>query len=375
MSDTKTVALDLAERSYGIHIGKGLLSQAADLIPLDLSERKVFILYDENVYPYVQVLEETLAGKVGESKTLSVKGGEPTKSYDGLQKVLGWLLDNKVDRQSVLIAVGGGVVGDLGGFAASIVLRGIAYVQVPTTLLSQVDSSVGGKTGINTEQGKNLVGCFYQPKAVLCDVSTLGTLPERELQAGYAEVVKYGLINDIHFFEWLEENGEQVLSLDSDALSYAIDVSCKAKAAIVAADEKEAGQRALLNLGHTFGHALEAAAGYDGRLLHGEAVSIGMMMAFDLSVKMGLCSQEEPSRVAAHLKQCGLKTKASDISPALKQNADDIVALMAGDKKARTTNEGDKIGFILTRGIGEAFQSYDVDMDDVRSIVESSLGA
>lgn len=369
MNDITTVDVDLAERSYPIHIGKGLLDKASDLIPMDLSTKKVFILYDKNVYPYVQVLEESLAGKVGDIKTLSVKGGEPTKSYDGLQKTLDWLLDNDVDRQSVLIAVGGGVIGDLGGFAASVVMRGIPYIQIPTTLLAQVDSSVGGKTGINTAQGKNLVGSFYQPKAVLCDICTLGTLPERELQAGYAEIIKYGLINDLPFFEWLEENGEKVLALDSDALTYAVEASCKAKAAVVAADEKESGQRALLNLGHTFGHALEAAANYDGRLLHGEAVSIGMMMAFDMSVKMGLCPQEEPSRVEAHLKACGLKTQVKEITPDLKQSAEEIVDLMAGDKKAQ---EG-KIGFILTRGIGQAFQTYDVERDDIVAVVQNSI--
>ena len=369
MNANTTVDLDLAERSYSIHIGKGLLEQASDLIPLDLADKKVFILYDKNAYPYVQVLEESLAGKVDDSKTLGLKGGEPTKSYEGLQDVLSWLLKNKVDRQSILIAVGGGVIGDLGGFAASVVMRGIPYIQVPTTLLAQVDSSVGGKTGINTAQGKNLVGSFYQPKTVICDIGTLGTLPERELQAGYAEIVKYGFINDIKFFEWLEENGEKVLSLDAEAVIHAVKTSCEAKAAIVAADEKEAGQRALLNLGHTFGHALEAAADYDGRLLHGEAVAIGMVMAFDLSAEMGLCSQEDPSRVRAHLRSLALKTKASEITPNLKQSAEDIVALMASDKKA----QAGKIGFILARGIGEAFQSYDVDLEQVTSIVKESL--
>lgn len=367
--NTKTVHLELGTRSYDIHIGSGLLERADELIPDDFLGKKTFILYDANTYPYVQVLEDALVGKVKEFKTLSVKGGEPTKSYDGLQKVLDWLLDNSVDRNSVLIVVGGGVVGDLGGFAASIVMRGIPFVQIPTTLLAQVDSSVGGKTGINTVQGKNLVGSFYQPKAVLCGIGTLCTLPTREVQAGYAEIVKYGLINDVAFFEWLEENGEKVLALDSEALVYAIEKSCNAKANIVAADEKEKGQRALLNLGHTFGHALEAAADYDGRLLHGEAVGIGMVMAFGLSFKMGLCSQEDCERVVAHLKGCGLKTKASEITPGLKQSAAELVDLMAGDKKA----VDDKIGFILTRGIGQAFQSFDVNLDDVESIVEESL--
>lgn len=373
MSSTKTIALDLGDRSYGIHIGKGLLERTHDLIPMELSDKKIFIVYDEKVYPYVQVLEEALAGKVYKSKTLSLKGGEPTKSYDGLEKTLNWLLENQVDRKSILIAVGGGVIGDLGGFCASIVMRGIPYVQIPTTLLAQVDSSVGGKTGINTAQGKNLVGSFYQPKAVLCDIGTLSTLPERELKAGFAEIVKYGFINDLSFFEWLEANGEKVLALDSEAVTYAVEASCKAKANIVAADEKEAGQRALLNFGHTFAHALEAAAGYDGRLLHGEAVSIGMMMAFDLSQKMGLCPQEDVSRAETYLKSCDLKISAGEISPPLKQSAEDIVALMAGDKKALSGKGGSKIGFILTRGIGQAFQNYDVDMDDVLSVVENSL--
>jgi len=371
--NTKIVHVDLDERSYDIHIGKGLLEHADELIPDECLGKKTFIVYDENTYPYVQVLEEALAGKVLESKTLSLKGGEPTKSYDVLQRTLDWLLENKVDRQSVLIAVGGGVVGDLGGFAASVVMRGIPFIQVPTTLLAQVDSSVGGKTGINTSQGKNLVGSFYQPKAVICDTGTLGTLPTREVQAGYAEVVKYGLINDMSFFEWLEKNGEQVLALDAEAISKAVEISCQAKAKIVAADEKEKGQRALLNLGHTFGHALESAAGYDGRLLHGEGVAIGMMMAFDLSLKMGLCSQEDPSRVEAHLKACGMKVRASQITPNLQQTSDEILELMQGDKKAVSDAEGNKIGFILTKGIGQAFQTYDVDMDDVKQAVERSF--
>lgn len=369
MSDIKKIDLNLGERSYTIHIGKGVLERAVDLIPLDLSDKKVFILYDKNVYPYVQVLEEALAGKTYSVKTFGLKGGEQTKSYDGLQTSMDWLLNNKVDRQSILISVGGGVIGDLGGFAASIVMRGIPYIQIPTTLLAQVDSSVGGKTGINTKQGKNLVGSFYQPKAVFCDTGTLGTLPERELQAGYAEIVKYGFISDLEFFEWLEENGEKVLALDGDAVSYAVEKSCKIKADIVAADERELGKRALLNFGHTFGHALEAMAEYDSRLLHGEAVSIGMVLAFDLSAKLKLCSQEDPARAVAHLKNLGLKTKISDIAPSLKCTAEDLVALMAGDKKV----QAGKIGFILSRGIGDAFQSFDVDIDVVTDVVRKSL--
>lgn len=369
MSISTTVDVNLGARSYAIHIGKGLLKNGADLMPVDLVGKKVFILHDENVYPYVQTVEESLAGKVYSTKTLSLKGGEKTKSFEGLQKTLSWLLDNKVDRQSVLVAAGGGVIGDLGGFAASIILRGIPYVQIPTTLLAQVDSSVGGKTGINTPQGKNLVGSFYQPIAVFCDVSTLGTLSERELKAGYAEIVKYALINDPDFFEWLEDNGKKVLALEHEALTHAIETSCKAKAKIVAEDEREAGQRALLNLGHTFGHALEKAAEYDGRLLHGEAVAMGMMMAYDLSAKMGLCSQEDPSRVAAHFKAVSLKTNVSQIQPQLKKTAEEIADFMLNDKKA----QGSKIGFILTKGIGQAFQTFDVERDDVITILKKSL--
>lgn len=364
--DYKTVALDLGERSYNIHIGKGLLKQAADLLPFSLEGRKVFILYDKNTYPFAQVLEEALAGKAEQVLTMGVPGGEQTKSFKALEEVLDWMLSHKVDRHSVFFAVGGGVIGDLGGFAASTVMRGIAYIQIPTTLLAQVDSSVGGKTGINTARGKNLVGSFYQPKMVLCDTDTLVTLPERELKAGYAEVAKYGLINDMAFFEWLEENGNDVLSLENSAVTYAIEKSCQAKAAIVAEDEREGGKRALLNLGHTFGHALEAAAEYDGRLLHGEAVSIGMVMAFRLSQKMGLCAQEVPSRVAAHLSDCGLKIALQEITPHLKHTPDELYNLMLSDKKAKAG----QIGFILARGIGEAFQTYDVAQEDVIGVLK-----
>jgi len=369
---TQTLSVDLGDRSYDIHIGKGLIDTIEEYLPYsldDLKTRSVFILYDKNVYPYVQVMEGALGQKGVDTKIFAMKGGEPTKSYDGYFKVMDWLLENGVNRKSILMAVGGGVIGDLGGFAAASVMRGIDFVQVPTTLLAQVDSSVGGKTGINTAQGKNLVGAFYQPKAVICDLGTLGTLPDRELKAGYAEIVKYGLINDLAFFEWLEQNGEKVLSLEQDALSYAVYTSCAAKARVVNADEHEKGMRALLNLGHTFGHALEVAAHYDGRLLHGEAVSIGMVMAFDLSSKMGLCPQEHPARVEAHLKACGLKTQIADIQPHLSQTSEDLWDNMTRDKKA----SGGKIGFILTRGIGQAFQTTDVEQDAVLSLIKERL--
>lgn len=374
MTMKKTVSVDLGERSYDIHIGKALLEQTADLLPSslkdNLKERHVFILYDENVYPYAQVIDEALAGKTADTKMFAIKGGEQTKSYEGFETAMEWLLEKGVDRHSILIALGGGVIGDLGGFVAASVMRGIAYVQIPTTLLSQIDSSVGGKTGINTPQGKNLVGAFYQPKTVICDVGTLGTLPERELKAGYAEMSKYGLINDAPFYDWLSEHGEDVLALEGEELIHSVEVSCKAKADIVAADEKEAGQRALLNLGHTFGHALEAAAKYDGRLLHGEAIAMGIVMAADLSVQMGLTSADTLNRIIDEYQKLGMKTKASEIDPPLNNSAEEIIELMSKDKKAK----GDKIGFILMKGIGQSFQTYDIDEDKLLNVVKHSLG-
>lgn len=357
--DISTVPIALESRSYDITIGKGLLPHANYYLPEDLRDRRYFVLADRNARGHAR----ELIGALGGAESLSIEGGEQAKSWDGLKNVTDWLLDHKVDRKSVLFAVGGGVIGDLGGFAAASVLRGIDFVQVPTTLLAQVDSSVGGKTGINSHHGKNLVGAFYQPRAVLCDLGVLDTLPEREMKAGYAEIVKYALINDPAFFEWLEENGEKVLARDEAALRYAIETSCKAKAAIVAADEKETGQRALLNLGHTFAHALEAAAGYDGRLLHGEAVSIGLALAHRLSARMGLCGGNAAQAVEAHLNKLGLPTTIPDFAP----SADELIELMRGDKKA----DGKRIGFILSHGIGQAFQSYDVDMDDVKNLFGS----
>lgn len=367
MPNPVTVTVDLADRSYPIHIGAGLIDTAPDLVPLDLKGRKTFVLYDRKVESHAR----RLAANLDDPSMMALGGGEPTKSWDHLQSVIDWLLENHVDRKSVLFVMGGGVVGDLGGFAAAVTLRGIPFVQIPTTLLSQVDSSVGGKTGINAAQGKNLVGAFYQPIAVLCDTDTLKSLPPREMMAGYAEVVKYGLLGSREFYEWLEKNGEEILALDEDALTDAIETSCRMKAEIVGDDEREqaGGDRALLNLGHTFAHALEAAAGYDGRLLHGEAVSIGLVLAHRLCVRMGVCSGQDANRMENHLKSLGLKTEISQITPALSQDADDIVSLMYHDKKA----SGGKIGFILTRGIGEAFQSSDVDMNDVRAVILNSL--
>lgn len=369
MSNPVSVSVDLKDRSYDIHIGKELLARVQDFVPVDLSNRKIFVLHDRNVEAHAEVLNKSLPRSV----SLSIDGGEKAKSFAMLQTVTDWLLSNGVDRKSILFVVGGGVIGDLGGFAASIVLRGIDFVQVPTTLLAQVDSSVGGKTGINATQGKNLVGAFYQPLCVLCDTDVLKTLPERELKAGYAEVVKYGLLGSREFYEWLEAHGRDVLALNEAALVDAIETSCRMKAEIVGDDEREkdGGDRALLNLGHTFAHALEAACGYDGRLLHGEAVSIGLVLAFRLCVLMGLCSGQEATRVENHLKSLGLKTEISDITPAITHSAEELVTLMGADKKA----SGGKIGFILTRGIGQAFQSFDVDLSDVCKVVLKSMKA
>lgn len=363
----QTLTVDLGARSYPIHIGQGLLDHAPAHIPLDLAGRKIFILFDENVEGYAKTLAASLEDVVSEVHVLAVHGGEQAKDLSHLDKVVDWMLGARVDRHSILFAVGGGVIGDLGGFAASVTLRGIPYVQVPTTLLAQVDSSVGGKTGINAKHGKNLIGSFYQPVCVLCDTDTLRTLPERELKSGYAEVVKYGLINNPDFFDWLEQNGEKVLALETPALTCAVLTSCQTKADIVAADERESGQRALLNLGHTFAHAFEASAGYDGTLLHGEAVSIGMVCAFALSVKMGLCDKTEMDRMRAHLIELGLKTSIQGLS--LKHHVKGLYDLMQGDKKM----DRGVLKFILVRGIGQAFVSSDVKEGDVLKILEEVL--
>jgi 3-dehydroquinate synthase len=295
--------------------------------------------------------------------------GEQTKDFAHLQTLTDRLLEARVERGTTLVALGGGVVGDITGFAAGIVLRGLDYVQVPTTLLAQVDSSVGGKTGINTRRGKNLVGLFHQPRLVLADVETLDTLAPRQLLAGYAEVVKYGLIADADFFAWLEGRGAAVCAGDRAAQVRAVCASCAAKAAIVAADEREAGRRALLNLGHTFGHALEAETGYDGTLLHGEAVAAGMVLAFDLSVRLGLCPTEDAARVRRHLETAGLPCGFAAL-PAIRWSADALIAHMTRDKKVR---DG-RTTFVLARGIGEAFVSREVDIDDVHQLLRDAIG-
>lgn len=368
--ETRIVTIDLGTRSYDIFIGGSLLFRLGDFMPQDITGKSVFIVTDTNVEQYAVRIRDQLVengARICEMKVLPP--GEKTKSFDQVEEVCGWLLSRGLNRDSLVMAVGGGVIGDLTGFCASIAMRGVPYIQVPTTLLSQVDSSVGGKTGINTEQGKNLVGSFYQPEAVIADIETLKTLPRRELLAGYAEVLKYGLIQDLGFFQWLEKNGEKVCNLDEEALAHAIEVSCKAKADVVQADETERGRRALLNLGHTFGHALETEAGYNGTLLHGEAVAIGMVMAFDLSCRMGLCRSEERERVEQHIASIGLPTQASLVD-GLGTSVDKLMQVMARDKKV----QDGKMVFVVVNGIGEASMSADVPEKLVRAVIKESLG-
>jgi len=371
LPESKCVPIDLGDRSYNIHIGQGLLRDITAYIPIDLKKKAVFVLTDENVsVPHAgQVYESVKAGRPQSVQLLALPPGEQTKSFEMLERVMAWMIDHGVKRDSVLFTVGGGVIGDLGGFAAATVMRGIDYVQVPTTLLSQVDSSVGGKTGINMPQGKNLVGAFYQPAAVVCDVETLDTLPRRELLAGYAEMVKYGLINDPEFFIWLEKEGEKVCAPEAGPLIKGIEISCRKKAEIVAADEKEQGVRALLNLGHTFGHALEAAAGYDGRLLHGEAVAIGMVMAFRLSHRLGLCAESEADRVEAHLSAIGLPTKINMIFPPLEVTVKELMEYMSHDKKASMG----KPTYIVTGGIGKAHAMQNINISDIAETFQHSI--
>jgi 3-dehydroquinate synthase len=363
-----TVTVSLAERSYDILIGESLLADAgAHLAPV-LPQKRAIVVTDETVAAHwLALLEGALAAEGIRTEAITVAPGEQSKSFPVLATLMSELLQLRPERKTALIALGGGVIGDLTGFAASICLRGVPFVQVPTTLLAQVDSSVGGKTGINTPEGKNLVGSFYQPKRVLIDTATLSSLPLRERRAGYAEIVKYGLINDAAFFGWLEANGARVAAGEADALAYAIEKSCRAKAAIVAQDEKESGVRALLNLGHTFGHALEAECGFSSELLHGEAVAVGMQMAFDFSVRLNLCPAQDAERLRAHLKHVGLPASPRAIRPAWDANR--LIAHFHQDKKV----QDGALTFILARAIGEAFVARDVYEGDLRGWLEGML--
>lgn len=364
-----TVAISLGDRSYNVHIGSDILSMAAGFVPA--GQHIVFILTDKNAEPYAVALQAALerSGQCAAIHLLALPPGEETKSIQGYEKTLGWMLERGVTRKSLLFAVGGGVVGDLAGFAAATVLRGIAFIQVPTTLLAMVDSAVGGKTAIDMPQGKNLVGAFHQPQAVLADIDALATLPARQMRAGYAEAVKHAVLGDAAFFDWLEDNGAAVLARDPAAVMAFVEKNCRIKAEIVAADEREGGRRALLNLGHTFGHALEVASGYSDKLLHGEAVAIGMMMAMKLSVRLGHLKGEDCQRVQAHLAKAGLPVDAQAIKASLVTDIRGLVRLMYADKKAETGS----LTFILARGIGAAFVQAGVAEDDIVPVLDESI--
>jgi 3-dehydroquinate synthase len=351
-----TVPVPLGSRSYDIEIGSGLLPHAADLLEKQLTRKKTAIVTDVNVAKYhLATLQASLDAAGIHHSAIVMTPGEATKSYAGLAEVCDKLLAAGVERKDQVIALGGGVIGDLAGFAAAILRRGVHFIQVPTSLLAQVDSSVGGKTGINSPHGKNLVGAFHQPSKVLIDLDLLKTLPMRQRSSGYAEVVKYGLLGDPGFFQWLEQNVEGVLNCGQGVVDHAVRVSCETKARIVAEDETETGVRALLNLGHTFGHALEASTGYSDVLLHGEAVAIGMVQAFRFSEQQGLCAEGTADRVVLHLKRAGLPVAVTEIK-ALLPLPKEMVEIMRQDKKA----SAGKLTFILTRGIGEAFIAKDV---------------
>ncbi len=365
----ETVHVGLEGRAYDIHIGAGVLARSGDLIGPLLNRPRVAVISDENVAKqHLGALRDGLNTQGIASEALILPAGEATKSWPHLERAVEWLLEQKIERNDIVIALGGGVIGDLAGFAAAILRRGVRFVQVPTSLLAQVDSSVGGKTGINAPQGKNLIGAFHQPVHVLADTAILGTLTARDFLAGYGEVVKYGLLGDAAFFGWLEEQGPALAAGDMAARVEAVRRSVQMKADIVARDETEQGDRALLNLGHTFCHALEAATGYSQRLLHGEGVAIGCALAFEVSARMGLCSQECPSRVRAHLRGMGMKTDLADIEGALPP-AEHLLDLMGQDKKV----VDGQLRFILARDIGDAFVTSDVSKEQVLSVLSDAL--
>ncbi len=363
------VAVDLADRSYQISIGEGLLVHAGEMIRPLLKRPVTAIVTDENVARHhIATLTASLDAAGIAHSELILPPGEGTKSQQYLMQVCDFILGAGIERSDAVIAFGGGVIGDLVGFAAAIVRRGVNFIQIPTSLLAQVDSSVGGKTAINSAHGKNLIGAFHQPIAVLADIAVLNTLPQREIAAGYAEVAKYGLLGDAGFFSWLELNAPRLLAGDPQARVHAIRTSCEAKAAIVAEDEHEHGRRALLNLGHTFGHALERATSYSDKLLHGEAVAIGMAQAFRFSESLGLCPAGSAARVEAHLKSVGLTTTLALIRKHL-PGADDLIEMMRQDKKA----SAGKITFILVKGVGDAYIDKTVDEDVLREFLNNEL--
>jgi 3-dehydroquinate synthase len=365
----RNVRVALGERGYDIKIGPGLLERAGEFVGAVRKVARIFVVTDANVAAtHLPRLEKGLRASGIEPVPILRPAGEGAKTWDGLGELLNAVLDARPERGDMLLALGGGVIGDMTGVAASLLLRGLDFVQCPTTLLAQVDSSVGGKTGVNTRHGKNLIGAFHQPRLVLCDLEALDTLPARELRAGYAETVKYGLIDRPDFFAWCEANAGKLLAGDREARAYAVEVSCQAKARIVAEDERETGARALLNLGHTFGHALEAELGFGPELLHGEAVALGMRQAFDFSARAGLCPAPDAARVAAHLASCGLPVA---LPKSRRWSAERLIAHMGHDKKTR----GGKVMFVLARGIGKSFVARDADIGAVRAMLEAECAA
>ncbi|MEI7803720.1 MAG: 3-dehydroquinate synthase [Hyphomicrobiales bacterium] len=368
--ETIVVNVALGARAYDIAIGRELLGSLGARIKALRPDAKVAIVTDETVAKHhLAATEASLASAGIASSRVIVPGGESSKSIATFEQVCEALITARIERGDLVIALGGGVVGDLAGFAAAAVRRGLDFVQVPTSLLAQVDSSVGGKTGINSRHGKNLIGAFHQPVLVVADTALLDTLPARQFRAGYAEVVKYGLLGDAAFFSWLEANGPDIFA-GGPAREHAIAVCCRGKAGIVSRDEREMGERALLNLGHTFGHAFEAAAGFSDRLLHGEAVAFGITLAFEFSARKGLLPASDAARAARHLAGAGLPTHLKDLAGPL-PDADRLMELIAQDKKVKRG----KLTFILVRGIGAAFVAPDIDAAEVRAFLTEKLGA
>jgi len=365
-----TVEVALAERTYDIVIDRGLLASLGARIKALRPGARTVIVTDENVAgKHLAATQAALASAGIESSAIVVPPGEGSKNIATFERVCEGIIAARIERGDLAIALGGGVIGDLAGFASASVRRGLDFVQVPTTLLAQVDSSVGGKTGINSRQGKNLIGAFHQPVLVIADTALLDTLPKREFRAGYAEVAKYGLLGDAAFFAWLEANWQDIFAGGS-AREHAIAVSCRAKAGVVARDERETGERALLNLGHTFGHAFEAGCGFSDRLLHGEAVALGMVMAFDFSARKGLVAPADAARARQHLAAVGLPTHVKDVAGGV-PNVDVLMNLIAQDKKVKRG----KLTFILVRGIGQAFVESNVDPAEVRAFLAEQVTA
>jgi 3-dehydroquinate synthase len=372
-SDPTTVNVALGERAYDIVIGRGLLASLGQRIATLRPGARVVIVTEETVAGHhLTAAAAAFAAANVPAARVMVPPGEASKSWKQFEHVCEAMIAARIERNDVVVALGGGVIGDLAGFAASVLRRGLDYVQVPTTLLAQVDSSVGGKTAINSRHGKNLIGAFYQPILVVADTALLDTLPPRDFRAGYAEVAKFGLLGDAGFFSWLEANWQDVFaggsSSGSFAREHAIAIACRGKAGVVARDERETGERALLNLGHTFGHAFEAAAGFSDKLLHGEAVSIGIACAFEFSARLGLLPRAEAERAVRHLAAVGLPTHIRDM-PAVQADADTLMQLIAQDKKVKRG----KLTFILARGIGQAFVANDVDPAHVHAFLSDKL--